>query len=987
MLPPRMESWCGNIEEVYEKMTVSTDLAKFINRQISRVSKNVSMMRTALIDRVLIIVAFLRSFFSGKRKSNIPVLKLKTKSQQDLVINCLGCIDLRSDTEKFGEDIRAIRSILNNADISFASSRFGKHSTKSYASLSKLLKAYHVTDVAYANKLIKSRIYQTERGNVAVCACMMHYASASKHHIRMELVEEYHLLKRMGADYVIMYLDSKLQKTTTEKNKQLCDLLLKAGVDYVVNVKPGVLDSGITFRQRNGSVSRAVYSVGTFLSDRKSFPEERAAIRIKLRKVNGKLQVFEESYFPLRYFEDKGLRNLIATGATLSPESVKVLAKVEKSMPRLRRADRILTVGKIVEVIGAELPEKFEYLRDFSVGMIAAKAIGRVPGDVYFCWQPYTDPNDKLTFKERSKSSIVVARRLAKTVLFMVSYTDLKIKTPCVVIPDTLEAHIALCKYLRSQLNIRTVAITGSIGKTSTKDMVTEVMKLHYNTTESQKNENTHTRISLNVQRITSDNEVYIQEMGGGRPGGASRHSRMIAPEATVVTNIGDAHLGNFYGDKDALMRNKLEIAHGMPENGVIYINGDDPLLVNAKPDCRKVLYAVHNHNADYYAENIQTKGNQTVFTIVHDGHKVTARLNVPGEHNVLNAVCAFAIGKQFDIPEETIVKGISNFKTQGIRQNIVQACGVKMFLDCYNASSGSVASSIKTLAQIKIPEHGKRVALIGDITGLGEFSESTHKEIAVPLVENPADVFIFYGKDIRYTYEIVKEHGFTAHYVSTKEDLYKLLPEVVKPGDVVMAKGSSKMKLEYALDCVYGTRFFDGVLIDDNGYYRAEVGGVAYNLFNTHATAVKPQQGKTQVRVKSRVGAVTVYAIGTTFSSPTLESVELPDTIRHIGIRAFRDSRKLKRVEGATKLKYIGMAAFKNCTSLEAMYLPETLLHIGNDAFMGCTSLKELYIPESVAQIGANAFANCPDLKITCKAGSYAETYLKKYGIPYACV
>lgn len=977
----------SNIKEVYEKMTVSTDLAKFINRQISRMSKNASMMRTALIDRVLIIVAVLRSFLSGEKKKNIPVLKLKTKSAQDIVINCLGCIDLRSETESFGEDIRAIRTILNNADISFASSRFGKHSTKSYASLSKLLKANRITDVAYANKLIKSRIYQTEVGNVAVCACMMHYAGASKHHIRMELVQEYHLLKRMGADYVIMYLDSKLQKTTTEKNKQLCDLLLKAGVDYVVNIKPGVIDSGVTFRQRNGSVSRAVYSVGTFLSDRKSFPEERVVIRIKLRRVNGKLQAFEEAYYPLRYFAGRGLRNLIAPGFTLSKESVTALGKIEKSMPRLRRVDRILTVGKIVEVIGAKLPQKFSYLHDFSVGTFGAKAIGRVPGDVYFCWQPYTDPNDKTTFKERSKGSVIVARRLAKTVLFMVSYTDLKIKTPSVIIEDTLEAHIALCKYVRSKLDIRTVAITGSIGKTSTKDMVTEVMKLHYNTTASQKNENTHTRISLNVQHITSDNEAYIQEMGGGRPGGASRHSRMISPEATVVTNIGDAHLGNFYGDKEALMRNKLEIVDGMTENGVLYLNGDDPLLVKATPKCKTVFYAVHNHEADYYAEDIKTNGNRTTFKIVHNGHKVAAKLDVPGEHNVLNAVCAFAIGKQFEIPEETIVKGISNFKTQGIRQNIVQACGIKMFLDCYNASSGSVESSIKTLAQIKIPKHGKRIALIGDITGLGERSESTHKEIAVPLIENPADVFIFYGKDIHYTYEIVKEHGFASHYVSTKEALYELLPTVAEPGDVIMAKGSSKMKLEYALDCVYGTRFFDGVLIDDNGYYRAEVGNVAYNLFNTHATAVKPRQGEQRVRVRSRVGAVSVYSIATTFSSPTLEYVELPDTIRHIGIRAFRDSKKLKRVEGATKLKYIGMAAFKNCSSLEAMYLPETLLHIGNDAFMGCTSLKELYIPESVAQIGANAFLNCPDLKITCKAGSYAETYLKKYGIPYSCV
>ena len=965
-------------------MKLSTNFAKAINKYISRFSKNVNLLRESLTDMLLAWTGYLCSFFPGKRKEKIAVLNLKTKSQQDVVINCLGCTDLRSDTEGFAQNIRAIRAVLTDADISFTSSRFGKHSTDDYAALSKLLKGCRITDVAYANRFIKSRIYQTKAGNVAVCACMMHYASASRYHVRLELIKEYYRLKRMGADYVIMYLDSKLQKVTTEKNKQLCGLLLKAGVDYIVNIKPGVIDSGVTFRQKNGSVSRAVYSVGTFLSNRNSFPEERAVIRIKLRKVNGKLQAFEEAYYPLRYSRQNGIRNLIAKDAALNKEDVAALAKVEKSLPRLRRVDRILTVGKIVEVIGAELPSRFSYLRDFSVGTIAAKAIGRIPGDVYFCWQPYTDPNDKTTFKERSRSSVVVARRLAKTVLFMVSYTDLKIKTPCILVPNSLEAHISLCKYLRSQLNIRSVAITGSIGKTSTKDMVVEVMKLHYNTTASQKNENTHTRISLNVQHITSDNEVYIQEMGGGRPGGASRHSRMISPEATVVTNIGDAHLGNFYGDKEALMRNKLEITEGMPENGVVYLNGDDPLLVKATPACKTVFYAVHNHKADYYAEDIEFRGNQTIFKIVHNGHRVAAKLDVPGEHNVLNAVCAFAIGKQFGIPEKTIVKGISNFKTQGIRQNIVQACGVKMFLDCYNASSGSVESSIKTLAQIKIPANGKRVALIGDITGLGELAEATHKEIAVPLIQNPADVFIFYGKDIRHTYEIVKAHGLTAHYVSTTEALYKLLPAIAKPGDVIMAKGSSKMKLEYALDCVFGTRFFDGVLIDDNGYYRAEAGKVVYNLFNSHATAVKPRQGESRVRIRSRVGAVTVYAIASTFSSPTLEYVQLPKTIRHIGVRAFRDSKKLKRVEGAKYLKYIGMAAFRNCTSLESMYLPDTLLHIGNDAFMGCTSLKELHIPESVAQIGPNAFANCPNLKITCKAGSYADRYLDSKNIDH---
>lgn len=963
-------------------MATSTNFVKFINKQLSHSTKKLNMTRTAVIDRMFISVSYLCSLLT-KRKY-IPVIKLATKSTDKITINCLGCIDLQSDTELFSKDLHSVQSILKDADISLACSKFGKHSSKEYKSLHKHLTKNHIADVAYNNKFIKSTIYHTPIGKVAVCACMLNYASAAKHHIRLELLQEYYMLKRLGADYVIVYIDNKHQKTITQKNKRLCNLLLKAGVDYIVNIKSGLIDSGVTFRQKNGSVSRAIYSAGTFLSNRDSFHEERVAIRIKLRNVNNKLQAFEECYHPLRCFKNRGLKNLIVPGAVLSSESVAVLSNIERSMSRLRRADRILTIGKIMEVIGAKLPEQYQYLHDFSVGTISAKAIGRVPGDVYFCWQPYTDPNDKLTFKERQKSGIMVAKRLKNTVMFIVTYTDLKIKTPNVIVPNTLEAHIALCKYLRSLLNVKTIAITGSIGKTSTKDMISEVMRLHYKTIESQKNENTHTRISLNVQNITSEHEVYIQEMGGGRPGGASRHSRMITPQATVVTNIGDAHLGNFYGDKESLMRNKLEIIEGMSNDGVLYINGDDPLLVNANPDCKKVLFAVHNHNADYYAENIVAKNNQTTFNIVHNGRRVSAKVNAPGEHNVLNAVCAFAIGKQFKIPEETIVQGLANFKTQGIRQNIVQACGVKLFLDCYNASSGSVESSIKTLKQINIPKHGKRIALIGDITGLGEFTESTHKEIAKPLIENPADVFIFYGKDVRYTYEIVKQHGLTAHYVSKPKALYKLLHEVTLPGDIIMAKGSSKMKLEYALDCVFGTRFFDGVLLDDNGYYRAISANVTYNLFNSHATAVAPQHNVKRVKVKSRVGAVTVYNISSTFRSPNMEHVKLPHTIRHIGINAFRDSKKLKRIDGAKNLKYIGMAAFKNCASLEKLELPDTLLHIGNDAFMGCTSLKELYIPESVVQIGPHAFDNCPNLKLTCKKGSYADIYLRENNYPY---
>ena len=966
-------------------MNLPTTIVKTINKHISRASKNYTLMRDNLIDFYLLCKGYVGSFSCDDRKNLVEEITLSIASDRDIVINLLGCIDLRSDMAQFPEDLNYLRKILSSADFSFATSRFGKHSTPEYAALSEQLDAYRINDVAKSNQFIHSALYKTRVGTVAVCACMMSYKSASKHQVRVELVQEYHMLKRMGADYVIMYIDSKQMDQTTDKNKQLNNLLLKAGVDYIVNVKPNILDSGVTYRQKNGSVSRAVYSAGTFLANRDAFPDGRIALRVKLRNVNGKLQAFEESYYPLRYFGKNGLRNLIHPGAPLSKESIGILSKIEASMPRLRRVDRILHVGTIMDLIGAELPANYAYLRDFSVGKVRARSFEVKPGDIFFFREQFNDANDLQKISERAY--LKVAKTANKRgALLLISYRKLPFSCASVLCDKTIEAHIAVCAYLRRQFATKTISITGSIGKTSTKDMLAEVMKMRYLTVKSEHNTNVQVWIGENIQKLTSSCEMFIQETGGGRPGGASRHARMVLPEVTVITNIGDAHLGNFNGDQTALMNNKLGIIDGMPKNGVLFLNADDPLLVNAQPNCNKILFAVHNHNADFYADNIRTDGNKTTFEIVHSGRKVPAKLNVPGEHNVLNAVCAFAIGKHYGIPEKSIVTGISNFKTQGIRQNIVHACGMKLFLDCFNASSGSVESSIKTLRQIKIPAHGKRIAVIGDITGLGDLAVSTHKEIAHVLIENPADLFLFYGTNTKYTYDIVKAAGFEAFYTAHYDTLCQLLETHAKPGDAIMAKGSSKMRLEYAFDCAFGTRSFDSAMLEEGAYFRTTTGKVTYNLFTTHATAVRPAEGVTYVQIRKNVGVVAVRSIATTFSSPTLETVLLPDSIRHIGLGAFRDCKNLKQVDGATALKYVGMAAFKNCSRLESITLPETLLHIGNEAFSGCTALKELYIPESVAQIGPNAFANCPDLKITCKAGSYAESYLQKYKISYSC-
>ena len=967
-------------------MKLSNNTVKALNKHISRCLKKLHLLKACLVDLILLCWGFVYSFFCWDRKKQVVRRDLKLKSNQEIAINCLGCIDLGSDLDKFKDDLHGIRDLLSVADISFAASCFGKHSTQTYGQFSKHLKNLRIVDAAYKNTFIKSMLYTSQAGNVGICACMLSCRNASTHRIRMELVREYYMLRRMGAEYVIVYMDSKQQEVTTERNKRLCRLLLKAGVDYIVSVKPGTLDSGVTYRQKNGSVSRAVYSAGTFLSNRKDFPEARALLHIKLRKAGGKLQIFEESYYPLGYYPDQGLKNLIAKNAKLSRPSVDILANIEHMLPRLRRADKILRMGTVMELCQVQLPDALAYLQDFSVGKVCARSFEVQPGDVFFFREQFADANDLV--RQTPREYLKIARIAKKRgTMLIISHRDLPFRCNAVLCDHVMEAHIAVCAHLRQQFATKTICITGSIGKTSTKDMLFEVMKMKFHTRKSEHNTNVQVWIGENIQKLDSACQVFIQETGGGRPGGASRHARMVLPEVAVITNIGDAHLGNFGGDQLALMQNKLGIIEGMPENGILYLNADDPLLVNAKPGCKTVLFAVHNRNADYYVENLKTDGNQTTFQIVHKGHRVDAKLFVPGEHNVLNAVCAFAIGQHYGIPEADMVEGISHFKTQGIRQNIVQACGMTLFLDCFNASSGSVESSSKTFRQIKIPENAKRIALLGDITGLGEMAEATHKEIAQPLLANPADVFVFYGKDIRHTYEIIHAQGLNAHYVSTLEDVCATLANIAKPGDVIMAKGSSKMQLEYVLDRVFGTCFFDGVLINEKAYYRTSTGGVSYHLFQTHATAIKPSKDTARVRVRSGIGMVKVTAIAASFGGPKLEQVELANTVLHIGNCAFQDCQKLKRVEGTGQLKYIGQAAFKNCSSLEKIHLPETLLHIDSEAFMGCTVLKELYIPEHVAQIGTNAFAGCPDLKITCKAGSYAQAYLNSCGISYSCL
>ena len=900
-------------------------------------------------------------------------------SEKELTINCMGFISLEQG-DVCQRDICTLNKDIGNDTISFAvaieSDYVAKH----------LLQSNGVSLLCEDSSLFSSRIFRTHVGSIGVISYNRAHENQSDEQDKIMIMRHILALRHRTVDYIMIYVNNGTNKNAKKTGiSHFYKILGQMGVDYIVGLFPSRRDGGTTYLKPDGGIARSIYSLGTFLSNKKEISPKRVMVRLKLGVIKGKLQLFEETYIPYYYTQSDGLVSLLTRkdGSQFNAQEIKYRAEICDEMNRLRPADRVLKVKDIMNQIGVELPESTQHLKDFSVGKICARSFDVMPGDIFFFREPFMDPND--LEEPNPKKRIKIAKKAAKKgAILLVTFQQLPFNCVSVLCDNVMEAHITACAYLRKQYEMKTIGITGSVGKTSTKDMLAEVMRMRYNTVKSERNSNVQIKIGMNLQKLNDACEVYIQEIGGGRPGGASRHSRMILPQVAVVTNIGDAHIGNF-GSKEKLMKNKLGIEEGLADDGVLFLNADDPLLVNAHCSHKTVFFAVHNKNADYYAQDLSTHGGSCSFNIVHNGKYTPVTLNVLGEYNVLNAVCCFAIGKQFDIPDELIAEGLSHFITTGIRQNLINVCGRKLFVDCYNASTESVKSSMEILTQIQIEPNKKRIAVIGDITGMGELSKSVHCEIGCIIQKYNVDHVLLFGEDVKYTYDILKDAGMSVSLFSKREELNQKIQSLIDIGDVALFKSSSKMLLEYTIDTVYGTRLTDQRLQDEQEYKDVRKGSIIYYLFANYATAEEYsplKSGERRIQIAAKIGGIEVVNMGRALQGRNIANVILPDSIRHISAEAFMDCTQLTMLRMPKKLKYIGKGAFKNCRSLQEIKLPETLMHIGNRAFLGCSGLSSITIPPSVVQIGKDAFLGCENCQFFCQKGSYAEKYLLAEGI-----
>jgi len=355
-----------------------------------------------------------------------------------------------------------------------------------------------------------------------------------------------------------------------------------------------------------------------------------------------------------------------------------------------------------------------------------------------------------------------------------------------VLVENTVKAIQQIAAYKRSQVDIPVVAVTGSVGKTSTKDIVAAVMSQKYKVLKTQGNLNNDIGLPFTLLRLHDENAIVV-EMGMNHFGEISLLTSIAKPTLAIITNIGTAHIGNL-GSRENILKAKLEILEGLQGNSVIINNDNDLLSDWAEKNKEKyniITYGINNKNSKYVAEDIHSYEDRSEYRI--DGKEVV--VPVGGEHFVLNSLCAIAVGKYFDIPMAKITEGISGFELTKGRMEIEKAkCGASIINDTYNANYDSMKAAIEYLEKI---EGKRKIAVLGDMKELGEYSESLHRKVGEE-VKN-IDILITIG-ELAKCIEETADVREMLHF-DNNESALEYLKKIMKKDDIILLKASNSMK------------------------------------------------------------------------------------------------------------------------------------------------------------------------------------------------
>ena len=373
---------------------------------------------------------------------------------------------------------------------------------------------------------------------------------------------------------------------------------------------------------------------------------------------------------------------------------------------------------------------------------------------------------------------------------------------PQLVVTDTGKALLQLAGWYRRRFQLPVVGLTGSVGKTTTKEFIALVLGAKYNTLKTQGNLNNEIGVPQMLFRLEDSHTAAVIEMGMNHFGEISRLTRAVAPTVGLITNIGVSHIENL-GSRAGILQAKLEILEGMAPDAPLIVNMDNDMLRTVKLGDRPLLtFAIDDQSADFTATDIAEQGSTTTFTVHHSTFTQPVTIPTVGIHNVYNALAAMAVGYVTGVDPAAAASALANYVPAGMRQNLVQVGGVQVIEDCYNASPDSMRAALQTLGKLPV---NRRYAVLGAMLELGDYAKEAHTQVGKMAAENGIDGVLAYGADAAYIVEAAKQAGLeNARLFDTKGSLAQSLAQQVQPGDGVLFKGSRGMHLEDVMHTVY---------------------------------------------------------------------------------------------------------------------------------------------------------------------------------------
>lgn len=375
------------------------------------------------------------------------------------------------------------------------------------------------------------------------------------------------------------------------------------------------------------------------------------------------------------------------------------------------------------------------------------------------------------------------------------SFTEIQNSTASgtlIYVENTLLALQRLAAYYRAKFSVPLVGITGSVGKTTTKEMIALALSSHLNVMYTQGNQNSQVGLPLTMFHLNEEHQVSVIEMGMSEFGEMSRLAAVARPTMAVMTNIGLSHIAQLKTQEN-ILREKLHITDYLDQNGILFLNGDDAYLsaLHKTRPFSTVTFGT-SQGCDWRAVSITPKKDGSSFTLLHEGTSFSVYIPAPGMHNVLNAAASIAVASALGLPLKDVIQTLAGYHPPAMRQQKYEVGGITIIDDSYNASPDSMRSSINVLAELSVP--GKKFAVLADMLELGEFSAAAHFAVGQHAAKSGIDFLLAIGKESAHIVRGAENSNVTCILCKDNEEAFSVLKGKLQKGDAVLVKGSRGM-------------------------------------------------------------------------------------------------------------------------------------------------------------------------------------------------